>query len=575
MSLTSPPETRHRLLLLLGVALLAVLAAVGGFFFFQKWRARDLAAKALENYDQADYRMAWLQVNSARELSPDDPQVLRSSAILEASFGLPSAIEHWSRLAAQGGLTAEDLEERARVAARLGTEEQFEQAVVDLEKSGDAAGGAKLRAARRLARGDIDKAIEQTRRMITFSDDPAVKLDLARLLLRRNADELARTRSEQAKQVAAEMIGIVNSLQGTPAAEEALGFGLAFLLPGPEEQERWADLAMQNLKAGNSALLPAAAVLVDLGKTTPAALQQKLRPVFDAAPLDRRAAFAAWLTKQGMPREALSLITVQEAGESIDAFNARIDALAKMQNWLALIETTEAGGNAPEPLRLINKARAEYALGRGPQSGAKSVGAALRAASREGALPVVVSISDEIGAGGPVDLTLVELCGDPRVAAQAFRLARDRFDRRGPAGAVLLATAHQRALAVAPEAIPVQDYARYIKLLAARTVENPKAVVVLAVNPADTAAALAAEPGDPAVRATHALALLRAGRPSEALEAFGDITLSFARLSPGTQTIICASLAASGRSEEARKLVGAIDPQLLGPEEVKLLKGLR
>jgi hypothetical protein len=100
------------------------------------------------------------------------------------------------------------------------------------------------------------------------------------------------------------MFAIVDSLQGTAQGDEAMAFGLTFLLPGQEEQERWANLAMKNPDAANPALLPAATVMVDLGKAKPEELRQVLRPIFDAAPLDRRAAFVAWLTRQGMPAPA-------------------------------------------------------------------------------------------------------------------------------------------------------------------------------------------------------------------------------------------------------------------------------
>jgi hypothetical protein len=222
-----------------------------------------------------------------------------------------------------------------------------------------------------------------------------------------------------------------------------------FLLPGQEEQERWANLAMKNAAPSNTALLPAATVMVDLGKAKPEELQKVLRPIFDAAPLDRRAAFVAWLTRQDMPREALTLITAQEAGESVDAFLARTAALAEMENWTAVIETADAGGNAPLSLRLVTKARAEYALRQQAQSGAKSLADALRAGAREGSLPTIVATGDEMGGQTVVDATLVELCGDSGFADDVFRMTRDRLSRRGANEQGLLAEAHARALAAA------------------------------------------------------------------------------------------------------------------------------
>jgi len=564
--------------LLIAASVLVVLGIAGavGFYFFQGWRARDLAGKALENLEQTNYRMAWMQMNSARGLRPDDPSVLRAAAIIESRFGMPSAMEYWDRFAARGKLSAEDLEQRGRAAAALGNDEQFGRAVDGLDAAGNKAATGRLRTVRSLARGNMDRAIEEARRAVAATDDPAMKLDLARLLLRRHVDRLAvAPQDEESQQIVSEMFAIVDSLQRTENAEEALAFGLTFLLPGQEGQERWANLAMKNATPANPALLPAATVMVDLGKATPQELHGMLRPIFDAAPLEQRATFVSWLTRQGMPREALTLITAQEAGESTEAFLARAGALVKLENWSAVIEAADASGKASSSLRLAAKARAEYALRQQAQSGAKTLADALRAAAREGTLPVIVSIGDEIGGQETVDATLVELCGDPGAADDVFRLTRDRLSRRGPATRALLENAHTRAMTAAPNAVSVQDYARYVKLLAPpETQEGDEEKEIDTIDPEETARAVAAAPADPAVRATHALALLRAGRAQEALGAFDDLTVFFGRVPPGQQAVICRVLAEAGQRDMARKAMQAVDKQSLTTNEFLILQGL-
>ena len=562
--------------LALSAALLVVLGITGAvaFHFFQDWRARDLAAKALQNLEQANYRVAWMQVNSARNLRPDNPAVLRASAIIESRFGMPTAMGYWDRFAAVGDLSAEDLEARGRAAAALGSDEQLKLAADELAAAGNASAAGRLRMVRSLSRGNMDRAIEEARRAVAATDDPPMKLDLARLLLRRHVDQLASApTAPESQRIANEMFAIVDSLQGTENGEEALAFGLTFLLPGQESQERWARLAMKNADAANAALLPAATVMVDLGKAQPSELHRTLRPVFDAAPLDRRAAMMSWLTRQGMPREALTLVTAQEAGESSDAYAARAGALAKLNNWPAVIEMAEAGGNAPLSLRLVTKARAEYALRQQAQSGAKSLADAMRAAARDGTLSTGVSVGDEIGGQDVVDATLVELCGDPGVADAVFRMTRDRLSRRGPATQALLADAYARALIVAPNAVSVQDYARYLKLLTPVEKDaTEKQIAELAVDPAETAKALADSPTDPALRATHALALLRAGRVQEAGGAFEDLTVSLESLPPGLQSVVYRVSASAGQDDLAASALQQIDPQKLTPLEAALLR---
>jgi hypothetical protein len=579
---SSATQSRRRQLLLrflaISAAVLVALGIVGavGFHFFQGWRARDLAEKALQSLEMASYRAAWLQMNSARNLRPNDPTVLRAAAIIESRFGMPSGMDSWDRYAEQSELSEEDLVERGRAAAALGNEEQFQRAVDGLDAAGEAAASGRLRTVRSLARGNLDRAIEEARRSVAATDDPAMKLDLARLILRRHADQLAAApQAEESQRTAKEMFAIVDSLQGTAQGDEAMAFGLTFLLPGQEEQERWANLAMKNSDAANPALLPAATVMVDLGKAKPEELRQVLRPIFDAAPLDRRAAFVAWLTRQGMPREGLTLITAQEAGESADAFLARTGALAKMDNWTAVIETADAGGNVPLSIRLLTKARAEYALRQQAQSGAKSLVDALRAAAREGTLPAIVATGDEMGGQAVVDATLVELCGDPGFAEDAFRMTRDRLSRRAANEQGLLAAAHARALVAAPNAVSVQDYSRYLKLITPPDEdETDEEAAARMIAPEETARAVAVAPSDPAVRATHALALLKAGRAEEALAAFDDLTVFYNRAPPALQAVICRVLADGGQKPRALEAVQAIDEKSLTANEKGLLGGL-
>jgi hypothetical protein len=445
-----------------------------------------------------------------------------------------------------------------------------------LDAAGEAAASGRLRTVRSLARGNLDRAIEEARRSVAATDDPAMKLDLARLILRRHADQLAAApQAEESQRTAKEMFAIVDSLQGTAQGDEAMAFGLTFLLPGQEEQERWANLAMKNSDAANPALLPAATVMVDLGKAKPEELRQVLRPIFDAAPLDRRAAFVAWLTRQGMPREGLTLITAQEAGENVNAFLARTGALAKMDNWTAVIETADAGGNVPTSLRLVTRARAEYALRQQAQSGAKSLADALRAGAREGTLPTIVATGDEMGGRVIVDATLVELCGDPGLADDVFRMTRDRLSRRAAAEQAPLAEAHARALAAAPNAVSVQDYVRYLKLITPTDDDATEEEIAAGkVDPEETARAVGASPADPAVRTTHALALLKAGRAEEAVRAFDDLTVFYDRAPPGLQAVICRVLADGGQRPAALQAVQTIDQQRLTASEKELLRDL-
>lgn len=552
------------LLASLAALVVASVATAAIHHVFSGWRARDLAAKAKLNFENANYRMAWLQINSARELRPAAPEVLRVSAHIEAYLGRTNALEYFDRLAEKSDLTPEDLRIRADASARFGTREQVMEAAGALEASGDTAAAGSIRVIRQLRQGDLDGAIAEARRAAGVSDDPMLRLSLARLLLRRYGSELAQHHAPGAEALLAgkQMEEFVDSLISTPQKGEALAFGLGSLPVDPSVRARWAAIAMEDIRTDNPALLPAATVLVNSGQRKPAELYAQWRPVFDGAPLDRRATFALWLSGAGLPEEALTLVTAQESAESTAAFAAHTEALFRLGNIEAVSAAAAAAANVDADVKFAARARAEYALGRGAQSGANSLREAMQEAARRGRLEPMMTQADALGASSVADEKLVEICGNPAVSDYAFRIAHDRLSRRGrPA---LLTAAFDRARTAAPNSAAVQDYARYVRLLSGET-----------VAPAETAAAAAAEPSNTAFRITHALGLLRAGQPAAALAVFDDITLFANRLPPGQLAVLTAVLGANGDTRRARAAALAIHRHLLTSDEYALIAPLR
>ena len=563
-------KSRRRQLLLRLLSVLAVglvaLAALGavGYHFFTGWRARDLAAKAKENFEKANYRMAWLQINSAKELRDNDPSVLRVLGLIEGAMGRASALERYEKLSAKDDLTPEDLKARAEAVMRFGDDEQFEAAVGDLEKAGLSSEAGELRTARQLRAGDLDRAIAEARAAAGASDDASMKLTLAKLLVQRYRPDFAPKVTPSAEALAAsiEVSQIIDALLGTPVRKEALAFALNEVGATLAIRRRWALAAMEKVDTDNPALLPAATVLVRSGQKAPQQIHEQLRPIFDAAPLERRAAYALWLTGAGMPEQALTLVTAQEAGESTAAFGARTEALFAAANFDAVLAAVEAGGNVDADICLAAKARAEYARGRGAQGGAAALREAMDAAAKGRRLELLLPTGDALGAANVVDEKLAELCGDPAVADYVFRVARDRFSRSGRAS--LLAASLKNALAASPQSPAVKDYTRYLALIG----DEP-------VSLEETAAACTAEPANVTFRMTHALNLLENRQPAEALKIFDDITVFADRLPHGQLAVLAAVLAANGDTARANQAVSLINPDLLAPGEYALVLPLR
>ena len=543
--------------------LLAVILLVGGFKVFTFWRARDLAGKATQSFERGDYRMAWLQLRSARELHPGDTEVLRVGAMLESKFGQPSALATLQELERKGSLRKEDVSEKARMAMRFGSEQEFEEAVQRLEAMGDQNDSVALRTARAARRGDIDRAIKEARQALETSDNPETKLELARLLGKRHGHTLRTYGRPAAEDVPAlrEIVRIIDSLQSSKLAEPALALGLGAVAADEQTKRKWAEAAMQNVDPSNPALLPAAEFLVRSGASTAPEMQAKLRPLYDTAPLAQRADFALWLSRQGIPKDGLTLITAQESADNLSAFLARTDALARMSNWQGVLEITENAEQVPESMRQLTRvwalANSKDGLAMGPAL-VQAVEAAVQAAARERQLRPMLESLDSIGAGPVADAELTKLCANPEAADVAFSLLRERIGRTS--GTAALQTSFERALLATPNAPSVTDHGRYLELF--RTSR---------VDPADTAAAIASQPAEVSPRATHALLMLRRGNPKAAKETFDDITVFYDRMIPAHQVVVAAYTAGTGEIGLAQKMRRDINTKVLTSGELALL----
>jgi hypothetical protein len=566
---------RHRKALLLLWAKIALVALAAGLvaflayhFIVRPLRAKDLAAKALASIDTGNYRMAWLQISSARQLGPQNPAVLRAAAIFEGNLGRRESLELWEQVARQAALDNDDLSQRAVAAMLFGADDQFAAALDELTAAGQPVTAEALRISRLSTRGNLSQAIIEARRAAQETGDPGLKLGYAKLLLRFHSVTV--TPTPQSMAAFQEMAALVDELQSTPEAQSALAFGLDFLKVPDEVRRRWIDAAFADISPDNPALLPAAEAAVQSGYLTAAQVHAKLGPAYDRSASDQRCAYSLWLSAQGMAREGAGLITPIEAtGDSV-AFSARAAALAGLGNWPAVVEAADSATGPPESVRVLARARAEIALG-GPEKAVSSLRLGLQAAAREGRLPAAVAMVDKLE-GGPtvVDDQLVQLSSQTGAADLAFRMLRARWSRTK--GTDALVPVHATAKQASPDAASVHDFARYIALIAVPDEEDEQDQV--AIEEAVTREAMAADPGDIHARITRALHLLRLERPEEADAIFEDITIFFETLPPGQQAVIAAVKNARGQRELAKAMAATIDTSVLNAGERRLIQDL-
>ena len=548
---------RRILLCVPAVVLFAVVVGGAGVYFFTGWRAGDLAGKARDNARDGNLAMARLQIMSANNLRPDSSAVQRALVYVQSRFNDPASLGQWEELAAEGtALSAEEIEEWARVASQAGTEEQFGRAMTALEAGGDAAKVAAIRASRSLRRGNLADSIAQTRK--AASDDPAVKLELLGLLLRRHAPMLTSgTPNPDDVQGGEEIIALVDGLQGTPQGNQAIALTLGAFPQPPAKARAWALAALKDSSVNNPALLPAAQWIVATGEGTVQDYAVKLSAAFAGAAPAKQAALAAWLNRQGLHEQALTLITPKKAAQDADAYIARAETLAAMGDWEELSKLAATACNAPPSVQLATKALAAYHLGKTGEA-QKALAVALRAGAGDGGFGYALAAAEETRQRGVADQVIVESCADPQMAANMFRLARERFGRRGQFAS--LADAYAAAAKAAPDAPSVQDYRRRTDLLAGKP-----------VPPEETAAAIAASPADQPARFTHALALLKADRAADALGVFHDVDIFVDQLPPGDKAVVIALYRANGMDRTADAVSSNLDTAALEPGEYALI----
>ena len=543
------------------VLALIVFGALG-FHLFTGWRARDLTAKALANAESGQARYARLQIASAMNLRPQDAAVKRAAALIESRLGNAGAVQMWEEIDAGAELSADEIDARAEVMALHGSEEQFAAAVAALEKQGGAVRAAELRSQRSLRRGNMEQAIAQARTAATANGEPRLRLQLLQLLAARYGPMLPGPRQGAPQDLAAaeEMAGLIDGLAETPMADEALALGLVAPYFPADRKSAWAAAAWRNAQASNPSLLPAAEFLAVSGAETAEELHGKLGAIFLDAPLPQQADFARWMLRRGMNEQVLVVASAAEAAQDEGMFGVRAAALANLGRWKELYEFAAAPSQASKAMRLLAQARAARELDRRGEE-TQLAPTALRGALREGRLMPAIRAADAQDLGSMADEVLIELCGDAAAADGAFRLARDRFGRRGQFAK--LDQAHAAAKQAAPSAPSVLAYERYRELLNGGN-----------IDPSITAEALAANPTDVNTRFNHALALLQAGQEKEALAVFDGFDVVADQLPPGLRAVSAALLHAAG-DPNALVLIRGINPDLLTPGEYALIAPLR
>jgi hypothetical protein len=554
-------RVRRRVLLWLPIVLPAALI-LGSLSLYVGigLRARYLTAEGMRSIENEAFSRGYRQIMVAHSLRPGDPAVHRAWVYVRSRTNEEAMMPEWQALASEGPLSPMEAKEHARLLLVYGNEAEFDAAIRVLEAMGETGAVAGLRWQQAARRGDYSGAVELAREAVTAEDEEGLRFELLRLLILRYGPALLppAVPSEEDDRALAEILATTERLRGTKLGPRAVALALAGAPIPPTTAWAWAQEALQDRTAENLALLPAADLAIETGASNATTLAAELRPVFAESSLERRADFADWLNRHGQSAAVLELIATDEAIKDAGAYAARAEALTQLEQWQALFEMSTLESEVPSSLRLATRAVAARRLGQDSLV-PELVAQALDSSVREERLEDTVRALDFYDESALVDDILLGLCARQDAAPQAYPLARARFKGRGDEQTVLQAL--DVAEQVVPEHVAVLDSRRRRELLAGRP-----------VDPAETAAAVAIAPANVALRLTHALALVRAGRSEEALAVFDHVDVFVSELTPSEQVIIYAVLQqVSGQSFNAARLLAAIDRSRLTPEELALL----
>jgi tetratricopeptide (TPR) repeat protein len=611
---------RKRLLIVLALLVALVLGGVFGgrpvLHGIKAWQARRHADKAFALMEKEQWNEARKEATAAFQLWHDEPEAIRAVARFLSRTRQPQALEFWDLLEKEGRLTRADLTDEASIALLAGDDTRAKRAILALLSGKN--GGVKpvdhlLEAQLAIRQGAPIEAHEALLKV--FGDSQATGREKLQAALLENAiaagNEAWRNEAwSWVKKVSeaddAAGLDALTVLAQTALSSQNIPENFPIALP---------ELA-QKLETHPLARAPQKLLAIDLKiheqKETRAEWIAKAIEQWKAGEPEETAALATWLNGKGEFQRHLDAIPLEKALQSRDLFLQHVDALGGLGRWKEIKELLDRDTYPLDPVvqkmylarcnaQLGEKAASENNWQRALEAAHGDPGKLLMLASyaeKNGALEVARSAYDEAAAESP----------KLRGAHQGrLRLAQGTGETKKIHGVLA------EMLAIWPNDPAVQNDEAYTRLLLLgqrsevgnqkseekENVQRPTPNVQLPTSesqpgptdsPKDESAVadnreleaierLAAdlvlrEPTSLPHRTLLALARLRLGKFSEALNAYNGIQVSRGALTVSALAVHAAVLAANGRPDDAASEARQINPQKLLPEEATLIQNI-
>jgi tetratricopeptide (TPR) repeat protein len=573
-------KRRRLFLLLLLVLALGLGATFGGrpvMHAIKAWQARRHAHTAFALMEKEQWNDARKEATAAYQLWPDEPEALRAVARFLSRTRQPQALEFWERLEKAGRLTRTDLVDEASIALLAGDDGRAKRAITALLSGKE--GAAKpvdhlLEAQLAIRQGAPIEAHDALQKV--FSDSTATNREKLQAAL----IELAIAASNEAWRDDA-----WSWLRKLADENDAAGLdALTVLAQTIVSQEKVpdhfpipaAELA-QKLEAHPLGRAPQKLLAVDLRireqKEACDELIAQATERWKTGEPDDLTALATWLNGKAEFQRELDAIPLEKALQARDLFLQHVDALGGLGRWKEIKGLLDRDTYPLDPVvQKMYLARCNTQLGE-------------KAASENNWQRAL-----EAAHGDPQKLLMLAGYAEKNGALEIARAAYDEAAAEAPRlrgahqGRLRLAQASGETkrihdvladmLAIWPNDPAVQNDDAYLRLLLVEQaqVESRKEEVE---NIEQLAAKLVErEPSSLPHRTLLALARLRLGKFSDALEAYSNIQVSRGALTPSALAVHAAVLAANGRSDDAAAEVRELDVKQLLPEEAALIANI-
>ena len=572
------------------VGVIGVWRGARDYRSFKSWRGRVCAERAVSADAAGRADEAQRLLDRAGVLAPDDPFVLRTIADFAERRSDMMALYALRQLEATGRAEESDLLRQARLALDSGQPELLPGAAVrrwaetpverlDADALELGARWLALRGMEAAAEGRMRCAMELAAGRGQMGEARRLNLELAQLLASPASGPPGGVRLREA--VTRWLDVAKDAGAGAPEISEALTRAAVVMTntAARPEADDWREATMGELRA----------VLAYRMDTAPESSRLPLRLAhaeleLQVDPLDRAVIArdlaeqtrslraqdalraARWLQSHGFYGDVLEVVRQRGEAETAtpDWRSIVLEAWLGRKDWgEARKALADSGGLFSEWQRCLWEYRIEHASGAGvPGPVRDALRDALRGAEGGDALQAAA---------------LLEALGDRPLAIEVYRQWQ-RHERFGlPARVGIVRCLHEET----GEAAPLVEALQSLLTLAPHLDEARSDLAYLRLLPpqeprredVEAAKRLVAEaPPFLAYRVVAALAALRLERPAEALGAFGELTVPWDAVPAAWRVVRACSLAANGRSDEARDLARGIPREALRPGEVRLLE---